>query len=62
MYCTTQQVASAFGVHEITVKRWADSGLLPFIRLPSGHRRFPINGLRQFAEKNKPEALQRIGT
>lgn len=33
-------VARVFGVHEGTVRRWADSGRLPSFRTPGGHRRF----------------------
>lgn len=35
-----RQVAALFGVSTDTVTRWADDGLIPVHRLPSGHRRF----------------------
>jgi excisionase family DNA binding protein len=35
-----RQVARTLGVHENTVRRWAERGLLQAVRLPSGVRRF----------------------
>lgn len=35
-----RQVARALGVHENTVRRWEERGLLHAVRLPSGVRRF----------------------
>jgi excisionase family DNA binding protein len=37
---TTVQAAAALGVNDKTLRRWADAGLVPFLRLPSGHRRW----------------------
>ena len=34
------EVAQIVGVSSQTVRRWADAGILPTIRLPSGVRRF----------------------
>lgn len=35
-----REVAALFGVSTYTVTRWADDGLIPVHRLPSGHRRY----------------------
>jgi excisionase family DNA binding protein len=35
-----RQAAQALGVHENTVRRWEEKGMLHAIRLPSGVRRF----------------------
>ena len=35
-----RQAAQALGVHENTVRRWEEKGLLHAVRLPSGVRRF----------------------
>jgi excisionase family DNA binding protein len=35
-----RQVARTLGVHENTVRRWEERGLLQAVRLPSGVRRF----------------------
>jgi excisionase family DNA binding protein len=37
---TPQEVASAFGVSNKTVRLWAESGRLESLRTPRGHRRF----------------------
>lgn len=37
---SVQSAARALGVSRDTVRRWADRGILPAWRLPSGHRRF----------------------
>jgi len=37
---TTSEVAAIFNVTGSTVKRWAESGLLPHFRTPGGHYRF----------------------
>lgn len=35
-----RQVARGLGVHENTVRRWEERGLIHAVRLPSGVRRF----------------------
>jgi len=35
-----RQVARELGVHENTIRRWEERGLLQAVRLPSGVRRF----------------------
>jgi excisionase family DNA binding protein len=45
-----RQVARTLGVHENTVRRWEERGLLNAVRLPSGVRRFraeDVEALRQ---------------
>ena len=37
---TSKEVARVLGVSEASVKRWADSGLLPMEKTAGGHRRF----------------------
>lgn len=37
---TPAEVAALFRVDPKTVTRWANDGLLPFIRTPGGHRRY----------------------
>jgi excisionase family DNA binding protein len=37
---TSKEAARVLGVSEASVKRWADSGLLPMEKTPGGHRRF----------------------
>lgn len=40
------EVAAALRVDPKTVTRWAAAGLLPSIRTPGGHRRFPAHIVR----------------
>lgn len=43
-------VARLLGVHPDTVRRWADAGVLPYWRSPTGQRRFrraDIDAVRQ---------------
>jgi excisionase family DNA binding protein len=37
-----RQAARALGVHENTIRRWEERGLLRAVRLPSGVRRFRV--------------------
>jgi len=39
-WLTSAAVAAQLGVDVKTVRRYADAGRLPYMRLPSGHRRF----------------------
>jgi len=43
-----RQAAQALGVHENTIRRWEERGLLQAVRLPSGVRRF------------RPEDVERV--
>jgi len=42
-----KEAAEILGVHPNTVRRWANDGLVQVVRLPSGVRRFPIDGLTE---------------
>lgn len=37
---TISQAAALLGVHQDTLRAWADKGLVPVIRTPTGYRRF----------------------
>ena len=41
--------AERLGVHQKTLRRWADIGHVPVIRLPSGYRRFSEDQIQQIA-------------
>lgn len=46
-----RQAALALGVHENTVRRWEERGLLHAVRLPSGVRRFRSEDIAQLREQ-----------
>ena len=37
---TITEAAARLGVYHQTLRTWADKGLVPVVKLPSGHRRF----------------------
>jgi len=37
---TIAQAAARLGVHQNTLRAWADKGMVPVVKLPSGYRRF----------------------
>jgi excisionase family DNA binding protein len=46
-----RQAARALGVHENTIRRWEDRGLLRAVRLPSGVRRFRVEDVEALREQ-----------
>jgi excisionase family DNA binding protein len=50
-FMTSAQVAEMLGVGPTSVKRWADSGLLPCVRTPGGHRRFLREEVERFLQR-----------
>ena len=49
-------VAAMFGVTTHTVKRWADTGLLPFFRTPGGHYRYRLEDVHALMVIRSPLA------
>ena len=47
---TISQAAARLEVHPDTLRAWADKGLVPVIKLPSGYRRF------------EPQEIERVRT
>ncbi|MGI8729677.1 MAG: MerR family DNA-binding transcriptional regulator [Solirubrobacteraceae bacterium] len=45
-----RQAARALGVHENTIRRWEERGLLRAVRLPSGVRRFRAEDIEAIRE------------
>ncbi len=45
------RAAALIGVHPNTLRSWADKGLVPHVRLPSGYRRFTIEQVEQIREE-----------
>jgi excisionase family DNA binding protein len=47
-WLTIRQVSERLGVHETTLRRWADHGAIKVIVTPGGHRRFLSSDIAQF--------------
>lgn len=45
---TQAEVADVFRVSAVTVGKWADTGLLPHLKTPSGRRRFRREDVETF--------------
>jgi excisionase family DNA binding protein len=56
---STQTAAEILSVSAFLVRRWADEGLLPSFRLPSGHRRFALSAVLAFRDRLLSTAGQR---
>lgn len=52
-WLSLSDVAKLLGVHEGTVRRWADAGRLPFFRTPGGHRRFLAQDVAAFLDGSR---------
>jgi excisionase family DNA binding protein len=46
------EAARWLGVHNSTLRRWADNGAIPMMRTPGGHRRFALADIERFANEN----------
>lgn len=46
-----RQAARVLGVHENTVRRWEERGLLRAVRLPSGVRRFRPEDIKELHDQ-----------
>jgi excisionase family DNA binding protein len=53
-YVTLREAAESLGVHESTVRRYADRGLLDATRLPSGVRRLQRADVEALARRAGP--------
>ncbi len=52
-WLSLHDAAQRLGVHETTLRRWADTGEVPVMITPGGHRRFSAAGLDRFAEERR---------
>ena len=48
---TISQAAARLGVHQDTLRAWADKGLVPVIRTPTGYRRFDPAEIERIREE-----------
>ena len=45
------KAAARLGVHQDTLRAWADKGLVPVIRTPTGYRRFDPDEIERVREE-----------
>ncbi len=45
------EAAQILGIHKNTLRTWADRGIVPHIKLPSGYRRFRLSEMRRMARE-----------
>lgn len=60
---TIGQAAKRLGISVPTLRAYADRGLVPVVKLPSGYRRFDADAIdrtRRAWEADQQEALQRL--
>lgn len=47
---TISQAAKRLGIHADTLRAWADKGMVPVIRTPTGYRRFDPDVIERVRE------------
>jgi excisionase family DNA binding protein len=57
-WLSMREASRMLGVHISTLRQWADSGKIPTVRTPGGHRRFAESDVQALLE---PEPLQPLG-
>jgi excisionase family DNA binding protein len=50
-WLTLSEASDLLGVHQTTLRAWADKGEIPVFRTPGGHRRFRLADLRAFLQE-----------
>jgi len=48
------KAAALLGVHNMTLRRWSDSGRFPSYRTAGGHRRFAMKDIQEFLAQQQP--------
>ena len=52
-WVSIKEAAQWLGVHPTTLRRWADTGEIPVMLTPGGHRRFAVSDIERFAEERR---------
>lgn len=50
---TISEAARQLGVHQNTLRTWADRGMVPVVKLPSGYRRFRPSDIAAELERQR---------
>lgn len=52
-WISLSKAAAMLGVHSMTLRRWSDNGKFPSYRTPGGHRRFALNDIEAYLDRNQ---------
>lgn len=58
-YLTPTEAADRLLVATVTIRLWANKGLLPSVTTLGGHRRFRVEDVEAFAARHQPAAVRR---
>jgi excisionase family DNA binding protein len=50
-WLTLREASDLLGIHQTTLRSWADRGAIPVFRTPGGHRRFRLADVRDFLQE-----------
>jgi len=56
-WLTLKQAAERLGVHQTTLRRWANKGDIPVMLTPGGHRRFAVADVESLARAHQGERM-----
>lgn len=59
-WLSLSKAAERLNVHPSTLRRWADSGDVPVLLTPGGHRRFAVSDLDHFAAAHRLQPAEAI--
>ena len=52
-WVSLKEAAQRLGIHPTTLRRWADTGQIPMMVTPGGHRRFAVLDIDRFTEDRR---------
>jgi predicted site-specific integrase-resolvase len=62
-FLTSRDAVKALGVHPCSLRKWADAGLINYVRTPGGDRRYNVNNFinrnQPSSDDNKPPTVER---
>lgn len=56
------KAAALLGVHSMTLRRWSDSGRFPSYRTAGGHRRFALEDVQTYLDRQKSSPSSELDT
>jgi excisionase family DNA binding protein len=56
------KAATLLGVHSMTLRRWSDSGRFPSYRTAGGHRRFALEDIQAYLERQQAGPSNQLST